>query len=276
MRLILLFVLFCVATIFAVLLPRAGQPPERHDVARTLLEKGRAVDATYLFEDPAWRGVAEYRAARYRRALSAFFLEENTVTVFNMGNSYARLYEWDGAKAAYRKVLLLDPDHADARHNLEIVLRAEAREKQEIAEESNQRELGQWEDGNRQEEPPETAKGDLKDDETAAQGDQTAERHTKQTENMAEQAGSSETPGTAGDEAQLEEAKSGVSDEPNEGAEEAELQSVSNATLIRRESTQAAEILLRQIKDDPSRVLQARMRAANQLRKQKDSACSGC
>ena len=104
--------------------PRIQQPPTTHAIARELLATGRPDDALILFDEPVWRGIAEYRAGRYARAVGAFFPPESVLALYNIGTSHAQLESWNGAIAAYEKVLRLDPDHADARHNLELVLLA--------------------------------------------------------------------------------------------------------------------------------------------------------
>ena len=117
---ILLVLAVAVTTVVSVLIPRLSRPLERFDVGLRLLEQGRAADAVHLFEDPQWRAVAEYRAGRYQRAVASFASSRESASLYNLGTAYARLNNWDGAKAAYREALRLDPDHTDAQHNLTI------------------------------------------------------------------------------------------------------------------------------------------------------------
>ncbi len=84
--------------------------------------------AAPLFDDPDWRGVAEYRAGRYDQAADAFSAARDR---YNLGNAQARegkyaaaLEAWDAARlrgddrasanfdllAAYYAGLALDPD----------------------------------------------------------------------------------------------------------------------------------------------------------------------
>ena len=49
-----------------------------------------------------------------------------------------------------------------------------------------------------------------------------------------------------------------------------------SGAMILRESTQAAEVLMRRISDDPALVLRARLRTLHRLRREKEAACAGC
>ncbi len=256
---------FALAMIVTALLawwsPRLDRPPTRFEVARGLMEEGRAELAVHLFDHPTWRGVAHYRAGRFRRALGEFFLEETPLSLYNMGTAYARLQEWDGAVAAYQKVLRLEPGHADARHNLAIVIEAAALSRRLASEARSERRLGQWKDGQR--DRPEDDPGEA---ETVEEG-QAGKREVRGSGAGTAASGTSRRPGIPGDQAFSEDPGAGASladsQEPGEPPED--VAGVS-ALLLARESRLAAEILLRQINDDPARVLAARLYHAHRSR----------
>lgn len=115
-----------------LLLPFALLPPpapalglwQRDDqAAAELLERGEAAAAARRFRDPAWRGIAHYRAGEFAAAARAFASGDDADSLYNLGNAYARLGRYDDAIAAYRRALALAPGHADARHNLELLER---------------------------------------------------------------------------------------------------------------------------------------------------------
>ena len=87
------------------------------------LAAGRPDTAAEQFSDPAWRAAANYRAGEFDQALEALEGLTGATPEYNRGNALARLGRLEEAAAAYERVLEQDPDHADARHNLELVRR---------------------------------------------------------------------------------------------------------------------------------------------------------
>jgi Ca-activated chloride channel family protein len=84
-------------------------------------EAGANAEAAELFRDPAWRAAANYRAGDYERALADLSDVPDPDVDYNRGNALARLGRLDEAIAAYQRALERDADHADARHNLELL-----------------------------------------------------------------------------------------------------------------------------------------------------------
>ncbi|MFB1489534.1 MULTISPECIES: VWA domain-containing protein [unclassified Thiocapsa] len=84
-------------------------------------DAGANAEAAELFRDPAWRAAASYRAGDYERALAALSDVPDPDVDYNRGNALARLGRLDEAIAAYARVLERDAEHADARHNLELL-----------------------------------------------------------------------------------------------------------------------------------------------------------
>ncbi|GAB0149696.1 VWA domain-containing protein [Marichromatium sp. PS1] len=99
------------------------------------LAAGDAAGAAEYFRDPAWRATALQRAGDPAAALAALAGVPGVEAEYNRGNALARLGRLDEAAAAYRRVLESDPDHADARHNLELVETARERTPPEDADE---------------------------------------------------------------------------------------------------------------------------------------------
>lgn len=115
------------------------------------LAAGEPEQAAAHFRDPAWRAAAQARAGDYDAALEALAGVEGAEAAYNRGNALARLGQLDAAEAAYEEALRLDPAHADARHNLELV-RAAPRERdprEQDGEQGNQHDDSQQE-GNQQ------------------------------------------------------------------------------------------------------------------------------
>ncbi len=211
----------------------------------------------------ASRSIAQYRAGRYRRALGEFFLEENVGNLYNMGNAYARLHEWSGAKAAYRKALSLDPAHEDARHNLALVVQAEELDQRRNEARQPSRKLGRWRDGNRETPQPDKREGGKVEKGTADKG------AGQSADTTAAIPGRREKPGMLGDKPLSKSPKTGPAGATPIDTPAPEAPSGTGTALILRESTQAAEVLLRRIRDDPARVLAARLGMAHRLRRER-------
>lgn len=261
-RITVLVVAILITGLASWLWPRIDRPPTRFEVARQLLDQERPKDAALLFDEPIWRGIAEYRAGRYERALGDFYSVSTTLGLYNLGTTHARMREWTHAAALLDKVLTLDPNHADAKHNLAIALKAIEMARSKVSE--NPRELPLDQEGQDkqepsdydQEDPSQTPSGNSDQGEDAP-----GDKSEKQT-------GQGDTPGELGDDDRTEEKGTAVAyGEPETQGERLERE-VNRSTLLKaRESTQAAEILLRHIKDDPKKVLRARLYRAYQARK---------
>lgn len=266
-----LLIAVLLATGVSWLAPRLSAPPDRLQVARALLEEGRAVEAVHLFETPDWKGVAEYRAGRYHRALGAFFQHETATNLYNMGNAYAQLQEWKGARAAYEKALSLDPGHADAAHNLAIINEAEKLQNAQVAASRSERRLGIWRDSDRERK----SEGGADGGERIEQGDNTT-GDTEAADGQSGQAGQGAGEGRLGETRLSTETMVGAASGDPAQDQPDDLKGQAKGASVLLESTIAAEVLLRRIRDDPARVLSARLQAIDRQRREREGACSDC
>lgn len=85
------------------------------------LEEGNAAEAAELFNDPAWRAVASYKAGDYGGSASGFADGEDIDSLYNLGNALARLGELESAIDAYEQALEINPDMEDAIYNRDLV-----------------------------------------------------------------------------------------------------------------------------------------------------------
>lgn len=253
------------------LLPRITQPPDRFAVAMALMVSDRADDAVHLLDHPDWRGVAQYRAGRYRRALAELYINETVPNLYNMGNSYARLHEWKAAKSAFRKALSLDPDHLDARHNLALVIEAEALEKALIDAQRTTKTMGHWRDGTQDTDPDQTLDGTERTEPGAR-----ADGVVRPSPEDGTTTGDGAVPGRSGTGQASADAKAGIADGDALDQAPDDLVGTSGTAPVRTESAQAAEILLRRIRDNPERVLRARLKAIDRMRREQEGPCTGC
>jgi len=102
---------------------------------RVLYEKGEFEQAAKRFNDPMWQGNAHYKSGDFESAIKSYDKIGNADANYNIGNSYAKLNQLDEAIAAYDKALELDPSHANAKANKDLV---EALKKQQEQQQQNQ------------------------------------------------------------------------------------------------------------------------------------------
>ena len=250
-----------VAVALSWLWPRIQQPPTTHEIARELLAAGRPDDALILFDEPVWRGIAEYRAGRYARAVGEFFPPESVLHIYNIATSHAQLESWVGAIGAYEKVLRLDPSHVDARHNLELVLLAAEVDGDETMPRSPDSSLHPAAGAPKQEVGDELSEPQVPNTSQSAGKDET-DRDTE-----IDVSGTSENPGELlGSQRTQRLGTANISGDPEESREGTLGNRPGSAEVKARESAQAAELLLRDIHDDPEKVLRVRLFTAHQNR----------
>jgi Ca-activated chloride channel family protein len=91
--------------------------------AAEAFEAGRHDEAAALFEDREWRSAALYRDGRYDEAAELLSESAATESHYNLGNTLARSGQLQQALEAYEEVLDGNAEHADARHNHDLVAR---------------------------------------------------------------------------------------------------------------------------------------------------------
>lgn len=85
------------------------------------LEQGEAGQASELFDDPRWQGIANYRNNNYEEAAKLFSNQSNPTDLYNLGNALARAGKLQEALSAYEAALEQQPTHEDAQFNHDLV-----------------------------------------------------------------------------------------------------------------------------------------------------------
>jgi len=89
--------------------------------AMKALEQKDPKKAATLFEQPDWKGIAHYQAGDYEQAEQVFSEMDSLDAQYNQGNALAKLGKYPEAIASYQAALTQQPDHGDARHNLDLL-----------------------------------------------------------------------------------------------------------------------------------------------------------
>ncbi|MFC4519515.1 vWA domain-containing protein [Cupriavidus pinatubonensis] len=88
---------------------------------RLAFERGDFASAAALFDDSMWRGVAQYRAGQYAKAVQSFALVDSPESDFNQGDALAHLGKYKDAAARYRQALKRRPHWPAATANLALM-----------------------------------------------------------------------------------------------------------------------------------------------------------
>lgn len=93
--------------------------------------------AATQFENRAWQGAAQYQAGNYQAAIQSLQGLKDEDSRYNLANAQAQAGQLEQAKQGYEDILKTNPNHADAKKNLEIVNKALQQQKQQQKNQDN-------------------------------------------------------------------------------------------------------------------------------------------
>ena len=233
------------------------------------MQAGQPEVAAELFEDPDWRGVAEYRRGDYQQAESMFEQSVSEEALFNLGNSLAYQGQIDAAIEAYEKTIAMNPDHEDATFNRDLLQRLKDQQQQQQSQQ--QQNSGQ---GNPQDSSESAAQQDSQNSSSSAQPQsdsqaesdpssqsqqsQTNQSDTEQNAANADESDDSDMEDVEKQKSQAQADGESSDGQPNEG-------DPSTATAD-REAEQALERMLRRVSEDSGDLLKNKFRHDSSLR----------
>ena len=77
--------------------------------------------AAEAFDNPDWRAAAQYKAGQYQEAAETLKNTQSADGHYNRGNALAKAGQLQEAIQAYNETLKLNPQHADAQYNKDLV-----------------------------------------------------------------------------------------------------------------------------------------------------------
>ena len=213
------------------------------------MEAGEPEVAADLFVDPEWRGAARYRAGNFATSASVLDGVDSVTAYYNRGNALAKSGELEQAIASYDRALELEPTHADAIYNRELV--SELLEQQQEQQQQEQSEDEQ--DQSQQGEQSQDGEQSQQSDETE-QGEQSEQDSSSNAENQRQADESDvEDEGAQNDEPQQADADQ---ESTESESQEQELQaSAAPEDIEEWASEQAADQWLRRVAQDPGGLL---------------------
>lgn len=94
-------------------------------------DRGQYETAAETFEDSRWKGAALYRSGNYEEAYRQFAAGQDVTALYNKGNALAKGGKIEEAIKKYEEVLKIEPEHEDAKFNLEYLKRQQQQNQQQ-------------------------------------------------------------------------------------------------------------------------------------------------
>jgi Ca-activated chloride channel family protein len=236
-----------------------SRPDQRASRALTEGDHDEAID---LFQDPAWKAVAEYRAERFEDSIASLQSLEDADATYNLGNALARSGRYEEAIAEYEQALEQHPDHDDAKFNRDLLLE-QMQNEQQAPSQSGQDASG--DQGEQETDSPSNAPSDSGPQEGQDAGDgqspegapQNAQRGPDDPIEDGDFGDDGEAPESSLDElqSQLAQAKDESGDPTDSSGNPSDDLSQADSRDTPDESQQAVEQWLRKIPDDPGGLL---------------------
>lgn len=99
--------------------------------AMKFYEKGEYEKAAGHFKDEQWQASSWYQAGDYVRAADSFSKAKDPESLYNYGNALAKSGKIEEAIKQYEKVLKQNPQHEDAKYNLEYLKQQQQQQNQQ-------------------------------------------------------------------------------------------------------------------------------------------------
>jgi Ca-activated chloride channel family protein len=219
------------------------------------MQAEQAAEAARLFDDPEWRGAAQYRSGNFEASATTLAPIDSAEGQYNRGNALAKAGKIEAAIGAYDRALTLDPNHADARYNRDLLQKyldehpeqkQQQQQQQQQSQSGGQQNQGQQGDSSQSDGSNDQKDGQQSGDQQAQQGDQ-------------DKNGSSQTEGDSEasqkqDGQQDEQAAANAAQQQESGAE-AKDHAPGPEDVDKWASEQAAEQWLRRVPQDPGGLL---------------------
>ena len=223
----------------------------RDQQAQKLLEEGAAADAIALFENPECKAVAQYRAQDYAASAEAFAANEDTRSLYNLGNAMARQGEFESAIDAYEQVLEIDPDDEDAAYNRDLL--------QQVQEQQEQQQQGEQQESSDQQGDGEQSDSEGESSEESSDSEAQSDSESEDNESRRDEQEASEEDMQALQE-ELQRAAEEAQQNEQQMAEQQLTPEELEALRQEQEQEQAMEQWLRRIPNDPGGLLRRKFR----------------
>ncbi|MFK5971262.1 MAG: tetratricopeptide repeat protein [Candidatus Marithrix sp.] len=216
-------------------------------------------EAVKLFNDPYKRGVALYQDGKYIAAAEAFAKvnnpEINLDAQYNLGNSYFQQQEFEKAIQAYEQVLKTQPDHDDAKFNLDI-----AKQQLEKSQDSNQQDSESNNSDDQKEQSEQSKSNEDSEQSQSSENSEDSEQSQQDSKSAQDkQTDSQQNPQSQPEDKQMSsdmenKQENPMSTENNDKPDESSEQTTASSTMM-QESDMMADALLERIKENTQQLL---------------------
>lgn len=280
----------------------------RDQQAARALAENQPQEAARLFQDPQWRGVAEYRAGNYGEAVKDFSGSEGADAYYNRGNGLAKGGRLEEAVQAYEQALRIAPDLADALANKQLVeqLLKQRQEQHQQApplanpkDRQNNPDQGQGQAGSGKQEQSGPGQNQERREQArtpgaadkasqasqqseSGQGGKGQQRHESRSGTEPPPAGAQGQAGRESGGRQEKQTQNGAArnsagqtGEPNRGEQPQAAGAARDAERLSPEQQQAQDQVLRLVPDNPGGLLRRKFEYQSQINRQRDAGTSG-
>lgn len=217
-------------------------------------------DAAYKkFQDAHWKGIAALKLQNYEKAIEHLVELQDMESKYNLGSAYALKGDLDNAISVYEDVLKINPNHEDAKYNLDLIKKIKEQNKnnkeqnnsnKDQKHQSDKQEQQKGSDNKKQGQQPEKQQ---KSSDNKEQNQQSKEQQNDANQdNSQNQDGSNQNKKKQQDDTKKDEESSQTKADDNQHKEE---QQKSRQNAQYDEAKQADEQWLRSIPDDPGGLL---------------------
>ncbi len=242
--------------------------------------------AAEQFKDPLWQGSSHYKAGDYEQALSAFQKIDSAESLYNQGNTLAKLEKIDQAIKAYDEALKRDPNLADAKANKEILEQLKQQQEQQRQQQDQQsgddsqenkdqqseqqqdkNQQGENQDGQNQDSQEQDNEQEQQKSDSQENKDQKSQSNDEQSANEKQEQDAQQN-SESEEQQELEEQQVKSSEEGEESESEQSAQAQKLAEQQAKETEQKHQQLLNKVTDDPYMLLRNKMQLEYQKRRQ--------
>ena len=210
------------------------------------------------FKDSDWQGSSYYRLGDYNKALQAFNKTQGAESLYNQGNALAKMGKIEEAIQKYEEVLKNNPEHEDAKFNLEYLKQQQNQQQPQSSDSENNDENQEQQDQDQQKSSAseQSEQKQNQDQEQNSQSEQEQEQSSQNQQQSEEEQQNQDQQNT--NQMQRQE-QAGQPQEQEKDQQQNSAQALQNNEGDTKydEEVQAREMQYREIPEDPGGLLRA-------------------